>query len=234
MLRRPSVLAAVTLLAAVFRVSGDEILSETRSDHEWLVPTGFRGVDFGTPKAEAEQILGRLKCRNVKAVTKAGDPVRDTNPAVPAPPHVVCSTTDKTKAFKIGGKVIATEYLFDRDLFAAVRFPRAEVIDSRIATFADVESLFEREYGEPSVKRVTRRKGVRNEMVAAADRNYQSTQQVVPAIYDYIETCSHWTNAPVTISVCSHDRMFAKGRIESAEWWIRKEEWTVSLRDDGR
>ena len=67
-------------------------------------------------------------------------------------------------------------------------------------------------------------------MIVAADRNYQSAQQVVPAIYDYIETCSHWTNAPVTISVCSHDRMFGWGRIESAEWWIRKEEWTDNLR----
>jgi len=126
--------------------------------------------------------------------------------------------------------VMATEYLFDRGLFVAVRFPRAEVIDSRIATFTDVQSMFEREYGEPSVRRVTRRKGVRNEMVAAADRHYESARQTVAAIYDYIETCSHWTNAPVTISVCSHDSMFGRGRIESAEWWIRKEEWTDNLR----
>ena len=209
------------LLIAVFTV--------TAQGDDWSVPTGFHGVEFFATREEAEAILGRLQCRDVKAVTVYGHPVRDRNPAQPAPAHVACSTTDREKAFRIGRKAIDVEYLFDRGRFVAVRFPSPEKLQ---VAFADILSQFESEYGQPSRKIDTARKGMREEMVVSANRHYQSAQQVVPAIYDYAETCVHWTNAPVTISICSEDRMFRRGLIDTAEWWLRKQELIDNLPDD--
>ena len=190
----PAILGAFVLIASV-----------------WSVPTGFHGVEFGATRDEAEAVLGRLRCKDVKVVTKPGHPVRERNPAEIAPAHVVCTAGAVRPPFK------DVEYIFDRDHFVAVRFPRPEKLR---VTFAEVLAMFEQEYGTPTRTIETPRKGLRDEMIQ---------QRLVPTIYDYVETCVHWTNAPVLISICSEDRMFRWGRIETSEWWLRKQELIDNL-----
>ena len=182
------------------------MLTATAHGGGWSVPTGFRGVEFGATRQEAEAVLGSLRCRDMRAVTKAGDPVRDRNPAEIAPAHVVCKTATASPA-----PFQNAEYVFDAGTFVAVRFRH----DKPRQTFAEVMDMFEREYGAPTKTIETPRKGLRDELVE---------RRLIPTIYDYVETCVFWTNAPVLISVCSEDRMFRSGRIETSEWWLRKQE----------
>jgi hypothetical protein len=197
--------AATLLLIAVLTGPG--------YGQEWSVPTGFQGVEFGATREQAEAVLGPLRCRDVRAVTKPGDPVRDRNPAEIAPAHVVCT------AGRVASKppFRDAEYLFDRGKFVAVRFRRAEKLR---LPFAEVLSMFEREYGTPTKTIETPRKGLRDELVE---------RRLVPTIYDYVETCVFWTNAPVLVSICSEDRMYRSGRIETSEWWLRKQELLDNL-----
>lgn len=191
----------------------------------WHVPDGFQGVPFGATREEAEAILGPMKCRDVGVVTRPGDPVRDRDPAEIAPAHVVCridgaaaaSAADSGAGGGSGHRSIDADYIFDRGRFVAVRFPRLKKLRHQ---FADVLAKFEHEYGPPSRTVQTPRKGLRDEMIQ---------QRLVPTIYDYVETCAHWTDAPVVISVCSEDRMFRRGKIDTAEWWLRKQELIDNL-----
>ena len=181
-------------------------LAATAHGQEWSVPAGFRGVEFGATRVEAEAVLGSLRCRDMRAVIKAGDPVRDRNPAEIAPAHVVCRTANAAPP-----PFQNAEYVFDGGKFVAVRFRHEKPRQS----FAEVLDMFEREYGTPTKTIEAPRKGLRDELIE---------RRLIPTIYDYVETCVFWTNAPVLISVCSEDRMFRSGRIETSEWWLRKQE----------
>ena len=194
------------------------------------VPDGFRGVKFGATKAEAEAVLGRLRCLTQRAVKPSRDaiPSWGKDRVVPTPAHELCSTTDKSQAFRAGEKVVGTEYLFDAGRFVAVKLRRIETMSpSKVVMFSDVRPVFESLYGPPTEENTMHHKGIRSQTIAMWDaKQNKSVNKTYPVKVDYVQTCLKWTDAAVEIGVCSEEGgLFAGGEIESAAWKQRQQSW---------
>lgn len=205
--------------------------AETKSTSKWTkVPNDFRGVKFGATKAEAETVLGRLKCRNINEV---GFSAKTVGNAVspPMPPHTACATTDPAQAFRAGNKILGTEYLFDGDRFVAVSF-RQTLALSRGVAWSDVLQVFKAEYGEPTAERTAFRSGTRMQRTSTWDpKQNKSVSKNAPTPYAYNETCVDWTDPAVQINLCAHGTTFAEGAIETAPWLAKRRALLDALLD---
>ena len=220
---------AVSLLLSLLLLSA--VASAETPKQKWTkVPDGFRGVKFGATKAEAEAVLGRMKCLTQFAVKPARDPIpaRGKDYVVPTPAHDLCSTTDKAQAFRAGEKVIGTEYVFDEGRFVAVKLRRIETMSpSKVLMFSDIRPLFELLYGPPTEENTMHHKGIRSQTIATWDpKQNKSVNKTYPVKVDYVQTCSSWTDPAVEIGLCSGEGgVFARGQIESAAWKQRQQAW---------
>jgi hypothetical protein len=229
------------VIALLLVVMSTAVAEEKKATVKWKkVPDGFRGVTFGASKAEAETVLGKLKCVEMIAVKPrkyppvyqrpkmgtSSQPIAAKLPDV-TPAHTVCMTTDKTKAFTANGKVVGTEYVFDEDRFVAVKLRRLETMrPSQVVMYADILPLFETEYGPPTASRSDERKGTQYTQTSTWDvkQNKQVTR-TAPEHYDYVASCAEWTDAKVKIELCARDDLFAQGSIETAGWTEKKRLW---------
>lgn len=102
-------------------------------------PNTFRDVAFGSSKAEAERILGKMKCSAMSSRPEAER----------------CSTTDKAHAFRVDGEVVKTYYFFHRDRFLRVEFSQDEPLMYRGAATKNLSGpivpSFSEKYGKPTV-----------------------------------------------------------------------------------
>ena len=236
---------AVIVLSIVCALSA--AAEEKKAPVKWKkVPDGFRGVRFGATKEEAEAVLGRMRCTNVAAVkphrtlarpvSRPGNtPGYTPSPAFVAPPkpvapaHMLCTTTDKARAFTANGKVVRTEYLFDENRFVAVELSRIETMrPSQVLMYADIRPLFDAEYGEPTRSSTNRIKGTKHTTVSTWDvKQNKSVTRTVPQHYDYEATCAEWKDERVEIDLCAQDTVFSSGSIRTAAWIKKTAEWSA-------
>jgi len=221
--------AVPLLLAVVLSLpSAGDTKSDGKAKPKWTkAPDGFRGVKFGATKAEAEAVLGRMKCVHQIAVQPSRNPDYGKDRPIVAPAHDVCSTADKTQAFRAGEKVIGTEYLFHEGRFVAVKLRRIETMSpSKVLMFADIRPLFESLYGPPTEEITMHRKGIENQTSSTWDvKQNKSVSRTYPIKYDYMQTCLSWTDPAVEIGLCSRGELFARGEIESAAWKRTQQAW---------
>jgi hypothetical protein len=207
------------------------------------VPDGFRAVKFGATKAEAETILGKLRCNDVAAVKprKYTAPYRaparpgaSSQPVVPVPKppkvtpaHTVCTTSDKTRAFTANGKMVGTEYIFDEGRFVGVDLRRLETMrPSQVVLYSDIRPLFEADYGTPTSDTANPMKGTTFTTVQSWDmKQNKSVSKSVPQRYDYVAKCAKWTDAKVEIELCGQDDLFTQGSIATAVWIEKNRLW---------
>lgn len=221
----------LSLALSIFVAAADSRADDKKPKTKWTkVPDGFRGVKFGATKAEAEAVLGRMRCVKVRAVKPSKDaiPVWGKDRVIPTPEHELCSTTDKAQAFRAGEKVIGTDYLFDEGRFVAVKLRRIETMSpSKVVLFSDVRPVFESLYGPPTEENTMHHKGTRPQTVSTWDpKQNKSVDKTYPMKVDYVQTCLRWTDAAVEIGLCSEEGgLFARGEITSAAWKERRRAW---------
>jgi hypothetical protein len=221
---------AVSFSLALLLLSASGLAVDKPKTKWTKVPDGFRGVKFGATKAEAESVLGPLRCSRALGVKPEKMPTyrRDgTRASVPTPPHEVCATTDKAKAFRAGEKVIGTDYIFDEGRFVAVKLRRIETMSSsKVLMFSDIRPILESWYGPPTEENNIHEKGIRQESIATWDpKQNKSVSKSYPVKVDYTRTCLRWDDAAVEVGLCSGDRVFERGEIETAAWLQKQSAW---------
>jgi hypothetical protein len=131
--------ASLTVVPATGSNTAIETEPSVASVRTWdNEPTGFRDVEFGSTLAEAEAILGPMKCSEVS------EPLA----------HKQCSTSDKKKAFRLKDKVVYTIYYFHENRFVAVRMSQSTPTQMHAGWSSQYEPLYEafvQRFGPPMI-----------------------------------------------------------------------------------
>ncbi|MEO8379397.1 MAG: hypothetical protein ABI779_07015 [Acidobacteriota bacterium] len=182
------------------------VLSEVKAPEPWMqAPTSFRDVPFGATFAEAQAVLGPMKCSDIEL-----------------PKSQSCTTKDRSKAFRVGGTVINTYYQFYEGKFVGVSMMEGIMASTQKygpATYRELATAFEQKYGTPSIKKRLRFTGVRPETV-----NPLTGRRPAEA-YDYAADVVVWENDAVHIYLTeASGGKLSYGVVETRDWQRVKDE----------
>ena len=185
-----------------------EVISETKSAQPWTkAPAGFQGVAFGSTIAEAENVLGKLKCEDFQ---KPGGPGGRR-----------CTAADSRKAFRAKGQVVAVDYFFHEGQFVGVELYDSSTSPQLLSgrpLYSMLADVFERQFGPPTSRRTLRNTGTR----LAGRPSPLGVPQVgsvdtVP--FDYETSALVWENEQVYIYLESaRNRRLSGGLVETQAW----------------
>lgn len=199
----------VAALIASTLIAGDvkrTKLSEKVLQKSWNGKlTDFRGIPFGSSEAEAQKILGKMKCRSSQAHE-------------PLPAHRVCSTSDKSRACRVGDVVVLTWYHFHQGGFVGASFSGTGGFVPEPLPFESVLKEFEAAYGKPGRKTEWHHVGIRKEQTSVPSVNGTYRQMTLNHPVDFTSTCYEWLNQQSHISICSEGTLMQRGVIETAGW----------------
>lgn len=198
-----AILAAGTIAASDVKRTK---LSEKKLQKSWNGKLAdFRGVPFGSTEAEAQKILGRMKCRS-------------SQPNEPLPAHRVCVTSDKSRAYRIRDVVVLTWYHFFEGGFVGASFSGTGGFVPEPLPFEMVVKEFESAYGKPGRQTEWHHVGLRKEQTTVPSVNGTYRQMTLNHPIDFTSTCYEWLNQHAHVSICSEGTLMQRGVIETAGW----------------